>query len=74
MSGTPPEGDPLRRELTVPAVRALSDALGLPIAPDDLAEVTHRLNAFIQDLAPLGYLPAAGGDPVPAPVDPDRTP
>ena len=59
-------------DLTEPEVRAMGRALGLDIAGDDLSEVTHRLNAFIEALAPLGDLPAGGPEPVPAPVDPDR--
>jgi hypothetical protein len=39
---------------------------------EDLAEVTHRLNAFIEALLPLIELAADGPEPVPAPVDPDR--
>ena len=61
-----------RADLTEAEVRALGTALGLAIAPDDLAEVTHRLNAFVDALAPLADLPAGGPEPVPAPVDPDR--
>ena len=49
-------------------------ALGLDIAGDDLVEVTHRLNAFIEALAALGDLPPGGPEPTPAPVDPDRVP
>ena len=58
-------------ELTEAQVRALADALGLPMTPDDGVEVTHRLNAFIEALAPLTELPADGPEPVPAPIDPD---
>ena len=47
-------------------------ALGLGIAADDLVEVTHRLNAFIEELAALADLPPDGPEPLPAPVDPDR--
>jgi hypothetical protein len=61
-----------RADLTEAEVRALGAALGLAIAPDDLAEVTHRLNAFVDALAPLAALPAGGPEAVPAPVDPDR--
>jgi len=38
---------------------------------EDATEVTHRLNAFIEALAPLAELAAGGPDPAPAPVDPD---
>jgi hypothetical protein len=59
-------------ELTESQVRALAQALGLPLTPADAVEVTHRLNAFIEALTPLADLPPGGPDPVPAPVDPDR--
>ena len=61
-----------RADLTEAEVRALGATLGLAIEPDDLAEVTHRLNAFVAALVPLGELPAGGPEPIPAPVDPDR--
>ena len=47
-------------DLTEAEVRALAQALQLPLTAEDAVEVTHRLNAFIEALAP------------PAPVDPDR--
>ena len=59
-------------ELTEAQVRALAQALDLPLTPEDAAEVTHRLNAFIETLLPLADLPPGGPEPVPAPVDPDR--
>ena len=59
-------------DLTATQVSAMGGALGLDITGDDLTEVTHRLNAFIEALAPLGDLPAGEPEPVPAPVDPDR--
>jgi aspartyl-tRNA(Asn)/glutamyl-tRNA(Gln) amidotransferase subunit A len=40
-------------DLTTDHVAALASAAGLPVSPDDLVEVTHRLNAFIEALAPL---------------------
>ncbi len=61
-----------RVDLTPAEVRAMGAALGLDIAADDLLEVTCRLNAFVDALAPLGDLPAGGPEAVPAPVDPDR--
>ncbi len=61
-------------DLSQAEVRGVGRALGLDIAGDDLAEVTHRLNAFVEALAPLGSLPPGGPEPVPAPVDPDRAP
>ena len=57
-------------ELTEAHVRALAQALELPLTPEDAAEVTHRLNAFIEALTPLAELPG-GPEPVPAPIDPD---
>lgn len=59
-------------ELTEAQVRSLAQALDLPLTPDDAAEVTHRLNAFIEMLLPLADLPSGGPEPIPAPVDPDR--
>ncbi|HYB41521.1 MAG TPA: hypothetical protein VEL75_07110 [Candidatus Methylomirabilis sp.] len=59
-------------DLTEAEVRGMGRALGLDIGPEDLAEVTHRLNAFVEALLALGDLPAGGPEPVPAPVDPDR--
>jgi Asp-tRNA(Asn)/Glu-tRNA(Gln) amidotransferase C subunit len=59
-------------DLTEREVRALAQALELPLTDEDAAEVTHRLNAFIEALTPLAELPPGGVDPVPAPVDPDR--
>ena len=42
-----------------------------PAGRADAAEVTHRLNAFLEALAPLVDLPSGGPEPIPAPVDPD---
>jgi aspartyl-tRNA(Asn)/glutamyl-tRNA(Gln) amidotransferase subunit A len=53
-------------DLTPDRVRALADALGLHLSPDDLDEVTHRLNAFHEALALLADLPLASVEPVPA--------
>ena len=61
-----------RTDLTAAEVRAMGAALGFDISADDLAEVTHRLNAFVDALVPLGDLAAGGPEAVPAPVDPDR--
>ena len=60
-------------DLTDADVRALARALELPMTEEDAAEVTHRLNAFIETLAPLADLPAGGPEATPAPVDPDGT-
>ena len=53
-------------DLTSEQVGALAAALGLPVTPDDLTEVTHRLNALIEALAPLGELPLETVEPVPS--------
>lgn len=58
-------------DLTEADVRALAQALQLPLAAGDAGEVTHRLNAFIEALTPLADLPDQL-DATPAPVDPDR--
>jgi len=57
-------------DLTESEVRALARALELPLTDEDAAEVTHRLNAFIEALAPLVEL-EGGPEATPAPVDPD---
>jgi len=59
-------------DLTEAEVRALAQALQLPLTAEDAAEVTHRLNAFIEALAPLAELNAESLDAAPAPVDPER--
>jgi hypothetical protein len=62
-------------ELTPDEVRALAAVVGLPLAPDDLAEVTHRLNAFADVLGALAALDLAGAEPSPAPApDPPAAP
>jgi aspartyl-tRNA(Asn)/glutamyl-tRNA(Gln) amidotransferase subunit A len=53
-------------DLTPDRVRALADALEVPLSPDDLDEVTHRLNAVLDALAPLAELPIDSVEPVPA--------
>ena len=59
-------------ELTTDQVSAVAAALGLPVTPDDLVEVTHRLNALLEALAPLATLPLDTVEPVP--VLPDEAP
>ena len=59
-------------DLSAAEVRALAEALRLTMTSEDAAEVTHRLNALIDALAPLSALPPGGPEAVPAPVDPDR--
>lgn len=46
-------------------VQAMADAIGVPLAADDLGEVTHRLNAFLEALAPLATLPLEDVEPLP---------
>jgi Asp-tRNA(Asn)/Glu-tRNA(Gln) amidotransferase C subunit len=58
-------------DLTQAEVAAMANAAGLPVTPDDLVEVTHRLNAFLEALAPLAELPLDNLEPVPfLPLDP----
>lgn len=54
-------------------VRGLAAAAGLPLDGDDLAEVTHRLNAFVEALGGLAALDLADAEPAPAPP-PDSAP
>jgi hypothetical protein len=54
-------------ELSLEQVRAMGSALGLPMTPDDASEVTHRLNALLEALAPLTDLPLREVDPSPMP-------
>ena len=42
------------------------------LTDENAAEVTHRLNAFIEALTPLVELSADGPEAWPAPVDPDK--
>jgi hypothetical protein len=52
-------------DLSPAQVSALAAAAGLSLAGDDLAEVTHRVNAFVEALAPLRDLPLDGVEPLP---------
>ena len=52
-------------DLTQAEVAALASAAGLPMTPEDLVEGTHRLNAFLEALAPLAALPLDAVEPVP---------
>ena len=56
-------------DLAPAEVQALAAAFGLSLSGEDLAEVTHRLNAMRDALAPLGALPLL--DVPPAPPEPD---
>jgi Asp-tRNA(Asn)/Glu-tRNA(Gln) amidotransferase C subunit len=57
-------------DLTRDEVAAMAAAAGLPMTPEDLPEVTHRLNAFLEALAPLAELPLDGVEPTPFNVAP----
>lgn len=57
-------------DLTPDQVAALARAAELPMTPDDLAEVTHRLNAFLEALTPLVDLPLDAVEPTPFSVAP----
>lgn len=56
-------------DLTTEHVAALAAALGLPVTPDDLVEVTHRLNALVEALAPLADLQLETVEPTPTLAD-----
>ena len=56
-------------DLTPAEVAALAAAYRLPVAGEDLTEVTHRLNAMRDALAPLGELALENASP--APPSPD---
>ena len=60
--------------LTAEQLSAMAAALGLPVTPDDVAEVTHRLNALLEALAPLADLPLETVEPVPVLPDEPPTP
>lgn len=51
----------------------MAEALRLALTAEDLAEVTHRLNAFLDALAPLTELPTERVEPLPTLPEPDRT-
>jgi Asp-tRNA(Asn)/Glu-tRNA(Gln) amidotransferase C subunit len=46
-------------------VRRLAEALALPLAGEDAAEIAHRLNAFLDALAALDALPLEEVEPWP---------
>jgi hypothetical protein len=58
-------------DLTPSEVRALALAAGLSLTDDDLAEVTHRINAFVDALAPLAALPLDTVEPLPLMPEPE---
>ena len=57
-------------DLTPQQVAAMAASAGLTLAGDDLAEVTHRLNAYLEALAPLAELPLDTVEPTPFGIDP----
>lgn len=56
--------------VTPEQVAAAAAQLGLPMTPEDLAEVTHRLNALVEALAPLATLPLEAAEPLPLEPEP----
>lgn len=60
-------------DLSQEHVHALGASLGVAVDGADLAEITHRLNAFHAALAPLADLPLDSVEPVPAWIPPDST-
>ena len=52
-------------DLTPDQVAALATAAGLALGGEDLAEVTHRLNAYLEALASLAGLPLDTVEPTP---------
>jgi hypothetical protein len=60
-------------DLSAEHVRNLAQALGLDLTPEDLTEITHRLNGFLDALAPLQGLPLDTVEPVPAPPEPEAS-
>jgi hypothetical protein len=58
-------------DLSPAEVRALAVAVGLSLTDDDLAEVTHRVNAFVDALAPLAALPLDTVEPLPLVPEPE---
>ena len=53
-------------------VREMAGALGLSPTDEDIAEVTHRLNALLEVLASLADLPLDGVEPLHRLTDPDH--
>jgi hypothetical protein len=56
---------PQSREVTPDDVQRLAQILGLPIGSDDLAEVTYRLGALVEELEKLSHLPLTREEPIP---------
>jgi hypothetical protein len=53
------------KELTSDDVQRLAQLLGLPIGPEDLAEVTNRLAALVEELEKLTSLDLTQEEPIP---------
>ena len=49
----------------------MAAAVGLPATAEDVVEVTHRLNALLEALAPLAELPLDTVEPNPMALDDD---
>jgi hypothetical protein len=62
---------PVMPDLSPSEVRTLAVAAGMPVSDDDLAEVTHRVNAFVDALAPLAALPLHTVEPLPLAPEPE---
>ncbi len=60
--------------LTSEEVETLAKAAGLPVRPDDLPEVTVRVNTFMHGLAALDQLDLASVQPISAAPHPERLP
>jgi hypothetical protein len=60
--------------LTPQEVSVLAKAAGLPVRDDDLAEVTVRVNTFMDGLAALHALDLASVQPMPVVPHPGRLP
>ena len=60
-------------ELSEAEVAALGRAAGLPILPEDLPEVTVRVNVFVEALTALDELPLDSVQPLPAPEPPQES-
>ncbi len=52
-------------DLTPEDVRRLAASLSVPMIGDDVVEIAHRLNAFLDALAALDALPLEQGEPWP---------
>jgi hypothetical protein len=61
-------------KLTPEEVGTLARAGGLRVLTEDLPEVTVRVNAFLDGLAPLDDLPLETVQPIPALPHPEKPP